>query len=100
LAAWSSLLVAVAFAYPIALRAEAEPAKMPVIPSTSCTEKCHEDVKFNSPAHPDTQCAECHVNITLAPHDKLSDEQKLSGDDVCAGCHGMAQKQLKKSVHA
>ncbi len=103
LALGSSLLVALSLALPVTLRAEEDAAKPPAIPSAKCTDGCHEDVKFQSPAHTDTQCAECHTNITLAnlkDHEHLTDEQKLKGDDICAGCHGMAQKQLKKSVHA
>jgi cytochrome b subunit of formate dehydrogenase len=62
--------------------------------------ECHKDAAFSSPAHPETKCAECHTNITATPHDKLADEQKLGADAICASCHGMAAKQLAKSVHA
>ena len=66
---------------------------------TACLE-CHADAAFASPAHPETKCAECHTNITQTPHDALPAEQKLAGDAICAQCHGMATKQLAKSVHA
>jgi len=62
--------------------------------------ECHKDAAFASPAHPETKCAECHTNITATPHDKLADEQKLRADEICAACHGMAARQLAKSVHA
>ena len=76
-------------AAPSALRAD----------DAQCT-KCHDDVTLHSEAHPATACAECHTNITQTPHDALPDEQKLSGDAICTQCHGMAAKQLAKSVHA
>ena len=95
--AWSGLLVSFAFLSPqVALGAADAVAKGAGI---DCTAKCHQDVKFNSPAHPETKCAECHTNITQTPHDNLPAEQKLKADQVCAQCHGMAQKQLGKSVH-
>lgn len=94
--AWSGLLVSFAFLLPQATLAADPAAKGAAI---DCTSKCHQDVTFNSPAHPETKCAECHVNITATPHDNLPPEQKLKANEVCAGCHGMASKQLAKSVH-
>ena len=61
---------------------------------------CHEDAAFESPAHPDTQCAECHTNITPEHKDALPAELKMEPDAICGQCHGMAAKQLPKSVHA
>ena len=88
---WRILLASLALASPaVATQAAADPA---------CAE-CHGDVTVSSGAHPDTACADCHVNITSTPHDQLAPEQKLDADAICAGCHGMASKQLGKSVHA
>ena len=98
--AWSSLLVSAVLALPVAAGAADEAARPPVADNASCTSKCHEDVTFNSPAHPETKCAECHTNITQAPHDTVPEDRQLKADDICAGCHGMAEKQLRKSVHA
>lgn len=71
----------------------------PGLESTKCLE-CHKDATFESPAHPETQCAECHTNITVDHKDALPAELKMEADAVCAQCHGMAAKQLPKSVHA
>jgi len=87
---WPILLATLALASPAAVRAGDDAA---------CT-KCHDGVTLKSEAHPDTTCAECHVNITRTPHDQLAPEEKLDADAICAGCHAMASKQLGKSVHA
>ena len=71
----------------------------PGLENESCL-GCHKDAAFESPAHADIKCAECHTNITAEHKDALPAEQKLEGDAICAGCHGMAAKQLPKSVHA
>jgi cytochrome b subunit of formate dehydrogenase len=71
----------------------------PGLDNASCL-ACHKDATFESPAHPDTQCAECHTNITAEHKDALPAEQKLEADAICGACHGMASKQLGKSVHA
>ncbi len=60
---------------------------------------CHKDVTVKSPAHPDKTCVDCHTNITPDHKAALPDDQKLTGNQICAGCHGMAAKQLPKSVH-
>ena len=70
----------------------------PGLETESCL-RCHEDAVFESPAHPDTQCAECHTNITPEHRDALPAEHKMEADAICAQCHGMAAKQLPKSVH-
>jgi hypothetical protein len=101
--AWSSLLLASAFLLPSgAARAEEDAAAKAAAAkaSANCTVKCHEGVKFESAAHPDTSCTECHVNITADHKDAVPDDQKLKPVEVCAGCHGMAAKQFGKSVHA
>ena len=71
----------------------------PGLDNASCLE-CHEDTAVESPAHADTQCAECHTNITTAHKDALPADQKIEADQICAACHGMAAKQLPKSVHS
>ncbi|HVN42801.1 MAG TPA: hypothetical protein VMT50_08435, partial [Steroidobacteraceae bacterium] len=87
---WSSVLLSIALVLPATAARAAD---------IDCTSKCHQDVHFKSAAHPDTKCAECHTNITAVPHDKLPDDQKLTSQQICAGCHGMAAKQVAKSVH-
>jgi cytochrome b subunit of formate dehydrogenase len=89
-AIWPVLLGSLALALPVATRAATDPV---------CAE-CHADITVNSGAHAGTACAECHVNITSTPHDQLAPEEKLDTKAICAGCHGMASKQLGKSVHA
>src|SRR5687767_7269028 len=65
----------------------------PGLETESCL-RCHEDSVFESPAHPDSQCAECHTNITPEHRDALPAEQKIEADAICGQCHGMAAKQL------
>jgi len=65
----------------------------------ACLE-CHKDAAFASPAHPETKCAECHTNIGVDHKDALPAELKMEPDAICAQCHGMAAKQLPKSVHS
>jgi thiosulfate reductase cytochrome b subunit len=87
---WSGLAVLAAFAlYTGPVRAD----------DAACL-ACHKDAAFASPAHPDTKCAECHTNITADHKAALPDDQKLAPDAICAACHGMAAKQLPKSVHS
>jgi cytochrome b subunit of formate dehydrogenase len=71
----------------------------PGLENESCL-KCHEDATFESTAHPETQCAECHANITAEHKGALPADQKLEADAICGACHGMAAKQMAKSVHA
>ena len=87
---WPILLASLALASPAAGRAA---------DNAACT-GCHNDVTLQSEAHPETACTECHVNITRTPHDQLAPAEKLDADAICAGCHGVAGKQLAKSVHA
>jgi len=84
----------------LASLALASPAVVAQATADLACAKCHGDVKVSSGAHPDTTCADCHVNITSTPHDQLAPEQKLDAGAICAGCHGVATKQLGKSVHA
>ncbi len=70
----------------------------PGLGNESCV-GCHTDAGFESPAHADTQCAECHANITKEHKDALPAELRMEPDAICAQCHGMAAKQLPKSVH-
>jgi len=65
----------------------------------ACLE-CHKDAVFASPAHPETKCIECHTNIGADHKDALPAELAMEPDAICAQCHGMAAKQLPKSVHA
>jgi cytochrome b subunit of formate dehydrogenase len=88
--AWPILLASLALVLPAATKAAADPA---------CAE-CHADVKVTSEAHPDAACTDCHVNITGTPHDQLPPDQKLDANAICSGCHGVANRQLGKSVHA
>ena len=61
--------------------------------------KCHEDVQARGPAHPEQSCVDCHTNIGDADHENLPEDQKLSGNEICAACHKVAGKQLAGSVH-
>jgi len=91
--AWAGLLVAFSCYLPAARAADAAPD------SAACL-GCHKDAAFESPAHANTQCVECHTNIPAGHKDALPVEQKMTADAICAQCHGMAAKQLPKSVHA
>jgi cytochrome b subunit of formate dehydrogenase len=61
---------------------------------------CHKDASVEASSHASVQCAECHTNITKDHDGALPAELKLEADKICAQCHGMAAKQLPKSVHS
>jgi cytochrome b subunit of formate dehydrogenase len=75
------------------------PAALAQEDSARCL-RCHDDTPFESPAHAGTTCLECHTNITAEHRRALPDDQKMAPEAVCAQCHGMAVKQLAKSVHS
>jgi cytochrome b subunit of formate dehydrogenase len=95
---WSGLLVCASL-FLVVPASGAQDTAAPAVDSGTCV-KCHEDATFESRAHPETQCVECHTNITAAHKEALPDDQKLEADAICAQCHGMASKQMAKSVHA
>jgi thiosulfate reductase cytochrome b subunit len=90
-----SLLTAlVAFSFAVAaIAAEDAPAD-----EQEC-DRCHDDVHFTSAAHPETTCQECHTNIKRASRHRKDDLASLNLDDICAQCHRLADRSLKKSVH-
>jgi thiosulfate reductase cytochrome b subunit len=96
-AVWSGLLASafLSLASGAAIAGDVAPG----LENDSCL-GCHKDAGFESPAHADTQCAECHTNITKDHKGALPAELKMEPDAICAQCHGMAAKQLPKSVHA
>lgn len=61
-----------------------------------CAE-CHEDVAFDSPAHPDLVCLDCHTNVT-SEHD-TKDLAPLTDEESCAECHGSVARATWRSVH-
>lgn len=62
-----------------------------------CAE-CHEDVVFDSPAHPDVACHECHTNVT-AEHDEAGDLEPLTDAESCVECHGRTEREIGRSAH-
>lgn len=61
-----------------------------------CAE-CHEDVAFDSPAHPDLTCQDCHTNVT-SEHD-TKDLAPLTDEESCAECHGSIARATWRSAH-
>ena len=61
-----------------------------------CVE-CHEDVVFDSPAHPDLVCGDCHTNID-AEHD-TADLAPLTDAESCGSCHSGIERATRRSVH-
>lgn len=59
---------------------------------------CHDEVAVISTAHVGLECQDCHTNVTSKRH-KAEQLAELSGDGICAQCHGMATRNLAKSVH-
>jgi hypothetical protein len=60
---------------------------------------CHEDVHFDSTAHAEIACKDCHTNVTRPRH-KKEDLADLAGDAICAQCHTVATRVTGRSVHA
>ena len=59
--------------------------------------ECHEDTVFDSPAHPDVTCHECHTNVP-AEHEG-DDLEPLTDEESCVSCHGGVQRQVGRSIH-
>lgn len=57
---------------------------------------CHDSVTFNSPAHPDLGCRDCHANVT--PEHRGQDLEPL-GDESCSDCHRRQSREVGRSVH-
>jgi len=60
--------------------------------------RCHDDVSHAGSVHEEQACQACHTNVEKPRH-KAADLADLTGDAICAQCHGMAARQLPKSVH-
>jgi len=60
---------------------------------------CHKDTHFDSTAHAEVACKDCHTNVT-SPRHKKEDLADLTGDAICAQCHSMAPRAVGRSVHA
>ncbi len=58
---------------------------------------CHEDVTFDSPAHPDLLCRDCHTNVT-SEHE-ADDLEPLTDEESCGECHGQVQRAIGRSAH-
>ena len=59
--------------------------------------ECHDNVDFDSPAHPDVACHECHSNVT-ADHEG-DDLEPLTDEDSCVNCHSRTQREIGRSAH-
>jgi len=59
--------------------------------------ECHGQVVFDSPAHPDARCQDCHTNVT--PAHQGNDLDPLTDDDSCVNCHSRTQREISRSVH-
>jgi len=68
-----------------------------VLAQTSDCERCHDDVHFSSPAHPDLACDDCHTNITR--EHRRGGPEPLTDEDSCGQCHGSVLRSIGRSVH-
>ena len=59
--------------------------------------ECHEGFDFESPAHPDIVCQDCHTNVT-EEHDG-TDLEPLTDADSCLNCHSRIDRTIGRSVH-
>jgi cytochrome b subunit of formate dehydrogenase/nitrate/TMAO reductase-like tetraheme cytochrome c subunit len=64
--------------------------------ATDCAD-CHDDVEFDSSAHPDVTCAECHTNV-VSPRHKRGLEP-LTDEESCGQCHGSVLRSIGRSIH-
>lgn len=60
---------------------------------------CHSDVHFESTAHAELGCRDCHTNVERPRH-TAEDLADLTGDAMCAQCHTVAKRVVDRSVHA
>jgi cytochrome b subunit of formate dehydrogenase len=58
---------------------------------------CHADIDFESPAHPDAGCGDCHTNVT--PEHEGDDLEPLTDADSCLNCHSRVERTIGRSVH-
>jgi cytochrome b subunit of formate dehydrogenase/nitrate/TMAO reductase-like tetraheme cytochrome c subunit len=59
--------------------------------------ECHEEVVFDSPAHPDVACHECHTNV--GPEHEDADLEPLTDEESCVECHSRTQREIGRSAH-
>ncbi len=60
-------------------------------------ERCHDDVTFSSPAHPDLSCDDCHTNITRKH--RREGAAPLTDEESCGECHGSVLRSIGRSAH-
>ncbi len=65
-------------------------------PEIDCGE-CHEDTPYDSPAHEDVTCIDCHSNVS-SEHDD-ADLEPLTDEESCAGCHRRPHRETGRSAH-
>ena len=58
---------------------------------------CHDDIVFDSPAHPDVMCGECHTNVVDRRHKRGL--EPLTDEESCGQCHGSVLRSIGRSVH-
>jgi len=63
---------------------------------SECME-CHEDVVFESPAHTEEVCTDCHTNVS--PEHEDADLEPLTDDQSCGDCHRRPLRTVGRSVH-
>jgi cytochrome b subunit of formate dehydrogenase len=80
----------------LALPATEASAQQREINCMGCHE--HEDVHFDSTAHADLGCQDCHTNVTRPRH-RAEDLADLTGDAMCAQCHSVAKRVVDRSIH-
>jgi len=68
-----------------------------VLANASDCERCHDDVHFSSPAHPDLACDDCHTNITR--EHRRGGPPPLTDEESCGQCHGSVLRSIGRSAH-
>jgi cytochrome b subunit of formate dehydrogenase len=59
--------------------------------------ECHDDVVFDSPAHPDVACQDCHTNV--GPEHEGADLEPLTDEESCVNCHSRSLREVGRSIH-
>jgi cytochrome b subunit of formate dehydrogenase len=60
--------------------------------------ECHEDFEFDSPAHTEELCSDCHVNVP--PEHEDNDLEPLTDEEACGDCHRRPHREVSRSAHA
>jgi len=60
---------------------------------------CHADIEPHSTAHEALGCLRCHSNVVSLKEHRKTALTELSGNAICAQCHGLTDKDIGQGVH-